>query len=235
MGNGNNNLTIRSADTGEERFLSTSLRSVWDVHWAPDSRSLLAMGMTVAGNALFRIDAETGELTKLAEGRWAPKMSRDGKTMVYNGPGGVRRRNLETGEDSAVENPAVHDIEDLSPDGRDVVFSDGDAIKIAALDAGEPRDLFRGPLWYVTRWTSDGRYIIAQALDRVSGWWAATSEIWRLPVRGGTPLKLDLSIAGMENFALHPDNRRFAFSVNEGTKTELWVLENFLPPRQTAK
>ena len=110
MGNGNNNLTIRSAETGEERFLSTSLRNVWDIRWAPDSRSLLAWGMTVAGNALFKVDAETGDLTRLAEGRWAPKMSRDGKTMVYNVPGGARRRNLETGEDSAVENPAVHDI-----------------------------------------------------------------------------------------------------------------------------
>ena len=235
MGNGNNNLTIRSAETGEERFLSTSLRNVWDIRWAPDSRSLLAWGMTVTGNALFKVDVETGDLTRLAEGRWAPKMSRDGKVMVYNGPGGIRRRNLETGEDSAVENPAVRAFEDLSPDGRDVVFQDGDAIKIAALDAGEPRDLFRGPLWYVPRWTSDGRYIIAQALDTKTGWYTATSELWRIPVQGGAPLKLDLSIAGMQSFALHPDNRRFAFSVNEGTKTELWVLENFLPPLQTAK
>ncbi len=236
MGNGNNNLTIRSADTGEERFLSTSLRNVWDVRWAPDSRSLLAMGMTVAGNALFKVDAETGELTKLAEGKWAPKMSRDGKIMVYNGPGGVRRRNLETGEDAAVENPAVRYIEDLSPDGRDAVFEDDDgAIKIGALDRGEPRELFRGPFWYVPRWTSDGRYIIAQALDTTTGWYTATSEIWRIPTGGGTPLKLDLSIAGMENFALDPDNRRFAFSVNEGSKTELWVLENFLPVLKAAK
>jgi Tol biopolymer transport system component len=236
MGNGNNNLTIRSAETGEERFLSTSLRNVWDIHWAPDSRSLLAWGMTVAGNALFKVDAETGDLTRLAEGRWAPKMSRDGKTMVYNVPGGARRRNLETGEDSAVENPAVRGIEDLSPDGRDVVFSGDDGpIKIASLDGGEPRELFRGPLWYVPRWTSDGRYIVAQGLDTKTGWYTATSEIWRIPVQGGTPLRLDLSIAGMQDFALHPDNRRFAFSVNEGSRTELWVLENFLPALQAAK
>jgi len=236
MGNGNNNLTIRSAETGEERFLSTSLRNVWDIHWAPDSRSLLAWGMTVAGNALFEVDAETGDLTKLAEGRWAPKMSRDGKTMVYNVPGGARRRNLETGEDSAVENPAVRGIEDLSPDGRDVVFSDDDGpIKIASLDGGEPRELFRGPLWYVPRWTSDGRYIVAQGLDTKTGWYTATSEIWRIPVQGGTPLRLDLNIPKMQGFALHPDNRRFAFSVDEGSKTELWVLENFLPALQAAK
>jgi hypothetical protein len=35
------------------------------------------------------------------------------------------------------------------------------------------------------------------------------------------------------SFTLHPDNRRFAFSVNEGSKSELWVLENFLPAART--
>jgi Tol biopolymer transport system component len=232
MGNGNNNLTIRSVDTGEERFLATSLRNVWDVRWASDGRSLLAWGMTVAGNALFRVDAETGELTKLAEGRWAPRMSGDGKVMVYMGPqGGIRRRNLETGEDSAVKNTTLRAFEDLSPDGREVVFQDGGAIKIALLDGGEPRELFRNPLSFVMRWTSDGRHIVAQALDsKTAGY---TSEIWRIPVQGGAPLRLDLSIAGMNNFALHPDNRRFAFSVSERTKNELWVIENFLPPART--
>ncbi len=235
MGNGNNNLTIRSTETGEERFLSTSLRNVWDIRWAADSRSLLAWGMTVGGNALFRVDAETGEIAKLADGRWAPKMSRDGKTMVYLGQGGIRRRNLESGEDSVVEKTAVRSFEDLSPDGRDVVFEDGGAIWVASLDGGEPRQLFRSPLPHVQRWTMDGRYIIAQTMDAKTGLYAATSEIWRIPVQGALPLRLDLSIAGMQNFALHPDNRRFAFSVNEGTRNELWVLENFLPRPKVAK
>jgi hypothetical protein len=76
---------------------------------------------------------------------------------------------------------------------------------------------------YWLRWTRDGRYIIVQARD------PATPEIWRAPAQGGTPLKLDLSVPKLLFFALHPDNRRFAFSVNEESKSELWVLENFLP------
>jgi len=157
-------------------------------------------------------------------------MSRDGKTMVYNGPAGVRRRNLETGEESAIANAAIGGVEDISPDGRDAAFPDGGAIMVAALEGGQPREVFRGPLWYVPRWTNDGRYIVALALDTRSGMETATSEIWRIPMGGGAPLKLDLRVAGMESFALHPDNRHFAFSVNEGTKTELWVMENLLRP-----
>jgi len=30
-------------------------------------------------------------------------------------------------------------------------------------------------------------------------------------------------------FTLHPDNSRFAFFVIEESKSELWVMENFLP------
>jgi hypothetical protein len=48
-------------------------------------------------------------------------------------------------------------------------------------------------------------------------------------VQGGTPLKLDLSVPDMDSFTLHPDNSRFALSILEGTKEELWVMENFLP------
>ena len=231
IGNGNNNLTIRSAETGEERFLSTSLRNVWDICWAPDSRTLLAWGMTVGGNAQFRVDAETGEITKLAEGRWAPRISQDGKIMVFMAGGGIRRRNLDTGEESPgpkIGTEVLKSFDDVSPDGREVAFNADGAVRTMSLDGGEPRELFRGSSYYVLRWTRDGRYIIAQALDTSTGWYTATSEIWRIPVQGGTPLKLDLSVPKMEFFALHPDNRRFAFSVNEGSKNELWLMENFL-------
>ncbi len=73
MGNGNNNLTIRSTETGEERFLSTRLRKVWDIYWAPDSRSILAWGMTVKENALFRIETETGQINKVSRWTLGPK------------------------------------------------------------------------------------------------------------------------------------------------------------------
>lgn len=233
MGNGNNNLTIRSADTGEERFLSTSLRNVWDLCWAPDSRSLLAWGMTVTGNALFRVDSETGEITKLADGRWAPRFSTDGKTMVYIGMGGITKRNLETGEESVgvkAGTEVLKSYDDLSLDCQEAAFQENGTIYAVSLNGGEPRKLFSGLThYYVLRWTRDGRYIIAQALDDTTGLFSKISEIWRIPVQGGTPLKLDLSVAGMEDFALHPDNRHFAFSVNDGTREELWVMENFLP------
>jgi len=233
MGNGNNNLTIRSTETGEEIFLSTRLRNIWDIYWASDSHSILAWGMTVKENALFRINTETSEITKLADGRWAPRVSKDGKTMVYMGKGGITKRNLDSGEESVgvkAGTEVLNSYDDISPDGQEVVFQKKGTIYTLSLNGGEPRKLFSGLThYYVLRFTWDGHYIIAQALDDTSGLFAQISEIWRIPVQGGTPLKLDLSVPKMDFFALHPDNRRFAFSVNEGSKSELWVMENFLP------
>jgi len=218
-----NILTIRSTATGDERFLSPRLRSVWPISWTPDGRSVLAWGMTERGTGLFRIDTETSEITKLAGRAFNTRLCPDGKTLVFrDGRGiGIRKRNLDTGEESEVVKAGAYD---LSPDGREVLFQVGGAVKAVSLNGGEPRELFRGLAQDCElRWTRDGRYIIARALD------TASSEIWRVPAQGGTPLKLDLSVPKMDSFTLHPDNRRFAFSVNEGSKSELWVLENLLP------
>jgi Tol biopolymer transport system component len=236
VGPGNNILTIRSAETGEERFLSPRLRFVNQMSWAPDGRSVIALGITMGTETgIFRIDAETSEITKLADIGLSPHLCPDGKTLVFmtggtDGPS-IRKRNLDTGEESEVVKAGM--FYDLSPDGREVVFQVDGAIKTASLEGGEPRELFRGPVrpaWYYgLRWTRDGRYIIARARN------TATSEILLVPAQGGTPLKLDLSVPKMESFTLHPDNRRFAFSVNEESKSELWVLENFLPKEKSEK
>jgi Tol biopolymer transport system component len=234
---GNNILTIRSAATGEERFLSPRLRYVNQISWAPDGRSVLALGFTETGTGIFRIDTETSGITKLADEGTFPRLCPDGKTLVFVAWGTegstIRKRNLDTGEESEV----VKGVKggqwyyDLSPDGREVVFQVDGAVKIVPLNGGEPRELFRGlAQHYGLKWTRDGRYIIAHELPIT-----ASGKIWRVPAQGGTPLKLDLSVPKLCSFALHPDSRRFAFSVLEELKSELWVLENFLPAGMGAK
>ena len=230
IGPGNNILTIWSAATGQERFLSPRLRFVNQMSWAPDSRSVIALGIAETETGIFRIDTETSVITKLAgDGRYAPRLCPDAKTLVFVADGPIiKKRNLDTGEESDVVK-TVGLFYNLSPDGRDLVFQVDGAVKTVSLNGGEPRELFRGlAKYYGLEWTRDGRYIVARARN------TASSEIWRVPAEGGTPLKLDLSVPNMEDFTLNPDDRRFAFSVNEGSKDELWVLENFLPKEKLA-
>jgi Tol biopolymer transport system component len=180
---------------------------------------------------ILRIDTETGGITKLADNGDIPYLCPDGKTLVLVKDGPIiTKRNLDTGEElEVVKSERQYD---LSPDGREVVFQVDGSVKIVSLNGGEPRELFRGlAKRYDLMWTRDGRYIIARAaeLGGSDATGTASSEIWRVPAQGGTPLKLDLSVPKMDSFDLHPDNRRFAFSVKEAYKIELWVLENFLP------
>jgi Tol biopolymer transport system component len=231
----NDLLTIRSAATGEERFLSPRLRYVNQISWAPDGRSIIALGIADPETGIFRIDIETSGITRLADLGLFPKLCPDGKTLVFVSRAelAIRKRNLDTGEESEVVKTGKM-YYDLSPDGREVVFQAKGAVKTVSLNRGEPRELIRGLAQnYKLGWTRDGHYIIAQALDGPLD--TASGEIWRVPAQGGTPLKLDLSVPKMESFTLHPDNRRFAFSVNEESKSELWVMENFLPPLKVAK
>jgi Tol biopolymer transport system component len=221
IGPGNNILTIRSAATGEEHFLLPRLRGVNQISWAPDGRSIIALGFTATGTGIFRIDTGTSAITKLADEGVFARLCPDGKTLVSWSVKGIIKRNLETGEESEVVKAGMHYA--LSPDGREVVFQVDGAVKTVSLNGGEPRELFRGlAQYYGLGWTRDGRYIIARAFGSGSG------EMWRVPAQGGTPLKLDLSDPKMMAFALYPANR-CAFSINEGSKSELWVMENFLP------
>jgi Tol biopolymer transport system component len=227
-GSGNHILTIRSAATGEERFLSPRLSFLGWPSWSPDGRSVIAVGFLGAREGgIFRIDTETNRITRLANLGLVPKLCPDGKVLVFvnaDGAESMRKRNLDTGEESEVVKTG-HYFFDVSPDGREVVFQVDGAVKTVSLSGGETRELFRGSAeHYDLRWTRDGRYIIARA----------GSEFWRVPAQGGTPLKLDLYVPKMKDFTLHPDNRRFAFSVEEGYKEELWVLENFLPKEKLA-
>ncbi|MDP2982852.1 MAG: hypothetical protein Q8O92_05955, partial [Candidatus Latescibacter sp.] len=108
-------LTIRSAATGEERFLSGLGFGTW-ISWAPDGRSIIALG----SSGTIRIDTETSAITRLADWGTFPRLCPDGKTRVFLGEGGIRKRNLDTGEESEVVKSGGH--YDLSPDGREVVF-----------------------------------------------------------------------------------------------------------------
>ena len=50
----------------------------------------------------------------------------------------IRKRNLDTGEESEVVKIGTVNY-DLSPDGRDVVFQVDGAVKTVSLNGGEPR------------------------------------------------------------------------------------------------
>ena len=58
------------------------------------------------------------------------------------------------------------------------------------------------------RWSRDGRYILFRGRQPKEETW----DIWYVPVEGGTPARLGLSVYGMGDISPHPDGVRIAFS-----------------------
>ena len=238
----NNTLMIRSTATGEERIMTPRLSFINQISLGTGQP--FGYRTRDGGNktGIFGIDTETGKITKLAGGNhFTPHLCPDEQTLIFIKAGPtITKQNLETGEESEITKiaPTMTGY-DLSPNGGEVVFQMNHIVKIMSINGGEPRELFRdlaknmnGWWEYNLKWTKDGQFIIARACifqeDHGQNYLKG-GDIWRIPSQGGTPVKLDLTVPNMTSFALHPDNRRFVFSVNDGTKEELWVMENFLP------
>jgi hypothetical protein len=85
-------------------------------------------------------------------------------------------------------------------------------------------------------WTPDSGSLIIQK-NTGSRW-----ELWRIPIAGGQPRKLDIDpgmwreeaaglgpvIQGDVGFTLSPDGRKVAITIGKNV-SEVWAIENFLP------
>ena len=89
---------------------------------------------------------------------------------------------------------------------------------------GKNRFLTKGHAYSI--FSPDGRYLIFRREGR-----EGTSGIWRIPAEGGEHQRLELGMRGVRDLRVHPDGRRVAFTASPRKgKTEVWVMENFLPP-----
>jgi Tol biopolymer transport system component len=103
-------------------------------------------------------------------------------------------------------------------------------VAIMPISGGEPRVILREPKWnggarYNTlEWTPDQRYLL-YVRDEEDG-----TSLWRVPVAGGEsePLRV-LMQASIKAPQMHPDGKSIFFTAIESRRTEVWVLENFLP------
>jgi len=132
----------------------------------------------------------------------------------------------------------------LSPDGRYLAFHDIDpvtksvALLVVPVEGGEPRTLMRGPAPQsiaTVAWGPDSRSLLVSSKSPAEG---SKQELWRVPVNGASPQKLDLDpdqIAG--GFILSPDGKQAAFWSAPPPKkpAEIWVTENFLPASTARK
>lgn len=242
-------IVVQDIATGEERELALGLHlnRLGRPRWSPDGRQLVVLARGAGQLGLYGLDPDTGADRLLvpldpAAYRGAPVWSADGKALFYTHPDreglALRRHDLETGEGKVLYRSNAHNLAP-SPDGRWLTFTmaTGAADKVEnvlmllPLDGGDPRELMRVTQPDMFRldgvvWTGDGRHLLV-----VHGDAGGPGSLWRLPIDGGTPQPLGVTMEGLNvGLRLHPDGRRIAFTSGE-RKSELWVLENLLPAR----
>jgi Tol biopolymer transport system component len=248
-----NKIVIHSVRTGEERELPSIGIQFGRVRWFPDGRSFLVSVFRAEKDwriDYYRVDVTTGKSSLILKreaggGTPWPGLSPDGSTIFFTGEGWVRSYQIETRQEKELyrRSPGQRVRKSLrvSPDGRHLAFVEYEmpypptsVVKIVPTERGEARELLRVP-WTAgfidgngsLEWSPDGHYLfIVKQLSRPTG----AGELWRIPVAGGEPQKLQTTTGLFRSPSIHPDGNRIAFSaLSRSSESETWVMENFLP------
>lgn len=250
MGTTPRQLVIRSVGTGEERSIPNTFpfEDAFALRWFPDGRSLLAPERSSGETRYRRIDIQSGESKSVLVPRpntWIQRqadLSRDGSLLYYSiydvptGEVALIRRNLESGEEKELyrtrsRGSSVYEIS-LSPDERHVAFApftdNGIQLMVVPAEGGTARELCPWTAGaFGMAWTRDGRHLLG--VTSLSG----PQQLLSVPIDGGAPEPVGLTVRGIRSPSVHPDGRRIAFAGTQA-RAELWVIKNLLPAPKVA-
>ena len=236
-------IAIKSLDDGRVREIPLDVINGRAPFWTPDGLFLVTHGVDADGHpGIYRIAAADGAVTPIvqaAPNEWFgfPEMSPDGRKVYFaksGGPGARaiveydiqlgRQRDVIKGASPAAVARDGKSVATVRRDGMAsvlVVASLSDAVEREVLRVVRPQALLQG-----VSWAPDSRSLI------VNTFWndGEKRETWLVPVDGGAHKVLDLPGHTWSRVRVHPDGRRVAYHAGE-LRSEVWVLENFLPGR----
>jgi Tol biopolymer transport system component len=251
-------IVIRSVATGEEYELTPALRSFDMNHnaWSTDSRSLLVQGRDKSGKAgLFRVDARTGEVAPLFYSKPGEGFSHlswffNGKAVVFIRNGAIVSHDNDTGLETELYRPPTSLLlgrcMEVSRDGQRLAFylrdPEARTMWLMVMGPGEkPRELgarvkFPEVFDNILGLTPDGGQVFFTTYDREAT--LPVAKVWRIAAEGGEPQQIRLpmeKLGYVGEVSFHPDGRRIAFLSRPYAKSEVWVMDNFLPTTPTRK
>jgi Tol biopolymer transport system component len=239
-------LCIFSTDTKQQRDIFPELETFIRLNWFPDGKSVVVVGSDKENQGgIYRVNIETGKASLLVtegSGFHSPRCSPDGKYVFYEEDTSwedkvfrIMKVDISTGQKREIYRSTQQIIRlDISPDGELLAFLEpaDNALKVMPSDGGQPNVILEFEEGWSTSvaWSPDGKYLIFSKIPEGEGK-TGRIELWRIPYEGGKPIKFPFVAKGMENLRIHPDGQRIAFNTF-GVKSEIWVMENFLPDKQ---
>jgi Tol biopolymer transport system component len=240
-------LCIRSLETGEEREFhpKLKLKQIELPRWSPDGSSILVTGRDLNNIwGMHQIDALTGDGTTIVQngggGDWSP----DGKDIFYARPNPDNSSQIMVREKESGAEKELYLVSDkghlylfCSPDRNWLVFIiwERGVLRVIPANGGEPRELYRldkgERFGRSIAWTPDGKYIyfVKSLVGNSVRLEQIKCSLWRIPVEGGEPEKLDIGMNMIEHLSVHPDGQHIAFYTITSQVAAVWVMENFLP------
>ncbi|MBI2948868.1 MAG: PD40 domain-containing protein, partial [Verrucomicrobia bacterium] len=253
-------LCIRDMESGTERDVQSDTGPVAHPRWSPDGRYVFARGYSQGRATLLRIDVQSGKSTLVLREsalNYAPspfELAADGKSFYYQ-PASLKgfsnlgspivRHDMESGAETRIH-PATNSWMAPwapSPDGKSIAFrgawgkrsfDETFDLNVISTSGGEPRVLLKASgvnPRSALAWTRDGRYVLfAKRLGP-----GAKVSLLRVPASGGEPESLGLEMEAIGDLRVSPNGRQLAFIAGRpNNKLQVWIMENFLPAKQSA-
>lgn len=251
-------LVIRTLETGAERDVPINMLTGYPgPRWFPDSRSVL-VGLRVSGGAPvapYKIDLAKGKPEPLCDpcqgmewGHWGAWPSPDGKGIFYSNLNDAT--NQGAGEHLVRFDTETHKETELlrreghfmvlaaSPDGKELAIvvnpNSGPPLSdkllgVMPIGGGSFREIFHAPDLETANsvtWSPDQKYLLV--VRRRPGN-EKSDALWRVTLDGSQAEPMGLTRSGFILWPqVHPDGKRFFFTVSEPSTNELWALEDLI-------
>lgn len=254
-------IVIRSLSTGEERTIEPDLSAYQGgLRWSPDGRFLLTVGSDRRSRSgIFVVDVQTGATRRVVEtppggGLMSPSWLRGATSFVYVERSWTRKQDrilvhdLSSDATTELRRWKMEErwlwVVQASPDGNSIAFFRTDAktltpgLYMMPAAGGPEREVVglaakSGVPWDLN-WTPDGTHLVYVVRYPPGSTLARPREIWAVAVAGGEPYRIDIEDVQLGRLRIHPDGRRIAYQAGE-SQQEVWVMEDFLPERQTPR
>jgi Tol biopolymer transport system component len=249
-------IRVRSVKTGEDREVPSRIPIGGPARWFPDGQSLLvpSRDARVLNGELgyYRVNIASGDAQLLHQTAsrevfsTRPDLSPDGKTIFYLE---TQRQPVRFDIDSRREtrltpfdrSPQPVSLA-VSPDGAQLAYLSTRSVVVAPSTGGEHRTVAQG--WSNSTaldrddglglaWSPDQRYLFFVKPEGDTG--DGSKAVWRVPVAGGEPENIGISLNRIRHLRMHPDGRRILFDGVVDPGSEVWALENFLPKASSAR